>query len=54
MYEHVLRVLKGEEERIVKPRETLNVVTSIECFYRSAAEGREVRAEELEGYDYEG
>ena len=54
MYEHVLRVLKGEEERIVKPRETLNVVASIECFYRSAAEGREVRAEELEGYDYEG
>lgn len=50
MYEHVLRVLNGQEERIVKPEETLNVVASIECFYRSAAENREVRSEELEGY----
>ena len=51
MYEHVLNVLEGKEERIVKPEETLNVVASIECFYRSAAENREVRATELEGYE---
>ena len=51
MYEHVLNVLEGKEERVVKPEETLNVVASIECFYRSAAEGREVRATELEGYE---
>ena len=51
MYEHVLNVIEGTEERLVKPEETLNVVASIECFYRSAAEGREVRATELEGYD---
>ena len=50
MYEHVLNVLDGTEERIVKPEETLNVVASIECFYRSAAENREVRSDELEGY----
>lgn len=51
MYEHVLNVLEGKEERIVKPEETLNVVASIECFYRSAAENREVRSTELEGYE---
>jgi len=50
MYEHVLRVLAGEEERIVKPAETLNVVSAIECFYRSAAENREIDSTELEGY----
>lgn len=50
MYEHVLRVLEGREERCVKPAETLNIVAAIECFYRSAAENREVRSEELEGY----
>jgi len=51
MYEHVLNVLEGKEERIVKPEETLNVVASIECFYRSAAENREVKSTELEGYE---
>ena len=44
-------MLEGNEERVVKPEETLNVVASIECFYRSAAEGREVRSIELEGYE---
>jgi len=50
MYEHVQRVLAGSEERCVKPEETLNLVAAIECFYRSAAENREIRSEELEGY----
>ena len=49
MYEHVLRVIDGVEERLVKPEETLNVVAAIECFYRSAEENREVRSTELEG-----
>lgn len=50
MYEHVINVLLGREERIVRPEETLNVVAAIECFYRSAAENREVASDELEGY----
>lgn len=47
MYEHILRVLRGQEERRVKPEETLNVMRAIECFYRSAEAGREIRASEL-------
>lgn len=50
MYEHVYNVLEGREEPCVKPEETLNVVSAIEAFYRSAAENREIRTEELEGY----
>lgn len=33
----------------VRPEETLNVAAIIDAFYRSAAEGREVRAEEITG-----
>ena len=50
MYEHVLNVLDGKEEPRVKPEETLNVVSAIEAFYRSAEENREIRTEDLEGY----
>ncbi len=50
MYEHVYNVLEGKEEPRVKPEETLNVVAAIEAFYRSSAENREVRTDELEGY----
>lgn len=50
MYQHVYNVLQGLEEPRVKPEETLNVVAAIEAFYRSAAENREVRTDELEGY----
>lgn len=50
MYQHVYDVLEGKEERLVKPAETLNVVSAIEAFYRSAQEGREIRTTELEGY----
>ncbi|MEG2702494.1 MAG: Gfo/Idh/MocA family oxidoreductase, partial [Clostridia bacterium] len=47
MYEHVYNVLEGKEEPRVKPEETLNVVSAIEAFYRSAEENREIRTEEL-------
>lgn len=50
MYEHVLKVLEGKEERVVKPEETLNIVSAIECFYRSAEENREVASAELKDY----
>lgn len=50
MYEHVYNVLEGKEERRIKPHETLNVVSAIEAFYRSAEENREIRTTELEGY----
>lgn len=51
MYEHVVDVLSGKVESMVKPEETLNVVSAIECFYRSAAENREIKSFELEGYE---
>ena len=51
MYRHVYDVLEGKAERIVKPSETLNVVSAIEAFYRSAEENREIRTTELEGYE---
>ena len=46
----MLNVLDGKEEPRVKPEETLNVVSAIEAFYRSAEENREIRTEDLEGY----
>ena len=51
MYDHVLNVLDGKEEPRVKPEETLNIVSCIEAFYRSATENREITTRELEGYD---
>ena len=50
MYEHVLDVIDGKAERCVKPAETLNIVSAIESFYRSADENREIATTELEGY----
>lgn len=40
------KVLKGEEDPVVKPEETLNVSKIIELFYKSAELGREVFANE--------
>jgi predicted dehydrogenase len=40
---HMLRVLRGEEEMIVKREEVLNVIRALEGLYRSGTEGREVR-----------
>ena len=48
MYEHILEVLQGETEPRVKPDETKNVVSAIECFYKSAELNREIFVTELE------
>jgi len=49
MWEHLIKVMEGQEERRVKPEETLNLITALECFYRSAEEHREVSASEIRG-----
>jgi predicted dehydrogenase len=41
--EHFVRVLKGEEEQIVKKEEVLNVMRALDALHQSAEEGREVR-----------
>ena len=41
--ENLVKVLRGEAERVVKPEETLNVIRAIELLYRSSAEGREIQ-----------
>jgi hypothetical protein len=38
---------------MIREEEILNVVAAIEAFYRSAASGREVRIDELEGVSRE-
>ncbi len=43
---HLLRVIRGQEELIVKPEEVLNVIRALEAVYRSAELGREVRLDE--------
>jgi predicted dehydrogenase len=43
MVANFLKALRGEEERVVKPEETLNVIRIIELFYKSSAEGRELQ-----------
>ena len=40
---HLVRVIRGEEEPIVKREEVLNVIRALDGLYRSASEGREVR-----------
>lgn len=47
MYRNILNVLQGKEEYLIKENQNLEVSKVIECFYRSAECGREVRAEEL-------
>jgi predicted dehydrogenase len=51
MYEHLMDVLAGKAERLVKPEETCEVAKAIECFYQSAALNREVNVKELVGYE---
>jgi predicted dehydrogenase len=41
--EHFSRVMRGQEELLVKEEEVLNVIRVIEGIYRSAEEGREVQ-----------
>lgn len=45
LVDNLRKVLKGEDEPIVKPEETLNVSKIIELFYKSAEENREVFAD---------
>ena len=47
MIENVVNALRGREDFLVKPEETINVASIIDAFYRSAELGREVRIDEL-------
>lgn len=40
---HLLAVIRGEEELLVKPEEVMNVMRILDGLYESAAQGREVR-----------
>jgi predicted dehydrogenase len=40
---HFVRVIRGEEELIVRREEVLNATRALEAIYQSAAEGREIR-----------
>jgi predicted dehydrogenase len=42
---HMMRVVRGAEEPLVKREEVLNVMRALDGLYRSAAEGRELRLE---------
>ena len=42
MIENFVGVLRGEQEMVVKREQVLNVVSTLEMLYKSAAEGREV------------
>jgi predicted dehydrogenase len=39
---HMIDVLEGKQELIVKRAEVLNVIRALEALYQSAAEGREI------------
>ncbi|MFQ6130506.1 MAG: Gfo/Idh/MocA family protein [Armatimonadota bacterium] len=43
--EHFLRVLRGEEELLVRKEEVLNVMKTLDALYESAEEGREISVE---------
>jgi predicted dehydrogenase len=43
--EHFVRVLRGQEELMVRKEEVLNVMKALDALYRSAEEGREVRVD---------
>ena len=47
MYRNIINTLAGKEEFLIKKHQNIEVTKAIECFYRSAEFGREVRAEEL-------
>jgi predicted dehydrogenase len=40
--EHFVKVLRGQEELIVKKSEVLNVMSALDALYKSAEEGREI------------
>jgi len=39
---HFVKVIRGEEELLVRPEEVLNVMRTLDALYQSAAEGREI------------
>ncbi len=47
MYANIMASLAGEEEYLIREHQNLEVAKAIECFYKSAAENREVRADEI-------
>lgn len=48
MYQNIMNVLGEKEEYLIKEHQNLEVTKAIECFYRSAAERREIHVKELE------
>ena len=40
---HAIRVIRGEEEKIVKRAEVVNVMRALDALYQSSEEGREIR-----------
>ena len=44
--QNFIKVLRDEEEMVVKKAEVLNVIRTIDALYRSASEGREIRLDE--------
>ena len=47
MYKNIMATLEGKEEYLITEAQNLEVAKAIECYYKSAELGREVRAEEL-------
>jgi hypothetical protein len=47
MYRNIINTIAGKEEFLVKKHQNIEVAKAIECFYKSAELGREVRVEEL-------
>ncbi|MBQ3084250.1 MAG: gfo/Idh/MocA family oxidoreductase, partial [Clostridia bacterium] len=47
MYRNIINTLAGKEEYLIKKHQNIEVTKAIECFYKSAELGREVRAKEL-------
>ena len=47
MYRNIINTLAGKEEYLIKKHQNIEVTKAIQCFYSSAAENREIRAEEL-------
>lgn len=47
MYKNIFATLDGKEEYLITKEQNLEVTKAIECYYKSAELGREVRADEL-------
>lgn len=47
LMEHMLRVIKGEEELLIKPEEVIDISAVIEAFYMSSKLSREVIFDEV-------